>query len=200
MRQPKKRLPAEKRKKQILKAAVTVFARSNYRTAKVVDIAAEVDISEAMVYKYFPTKKSIFLNILEHMSDRIITFWNEEVEKEPDALIALKKMGLAYYERMRKHPNELKVQFQAISEIDDKDIAKQLRQDHLKYIGFINSVLKKGVQQGIVKKNLNTEEVAFLINGGGIVLNMMKLLSFDMTSFKTDLETLLDHLIEMVRV
>jgi TetR/AcrR family transcriptional regulator len=199
MQQPKKRFPAEERKKQILKSAVTVFAKSNYRSAKVVDIAAEVDISEAMVYKYFPTKKSIFLNILEHMSARIITFWKEEVEKEPDAINALKKMGLAYYERMKEHPNELKVQFQAISEIDDEDIARQLRQDHLKYIGFINSVLKKGVRQGIVKKNLNTEEVAFLINGGGIVLNMMKLLSFDITSFKTNLEALIDQFIEMIR-
>jgi len=199
MKPPKKRLPAKERKKQILKSAVTVFARSNYRSAKVMEIAAEVDISEAMVYKYFPTKKSIFLNILEHMSARIITFWKEEVEKEPDALTALKKMGLAYYERMKEHPNELKVQFQAISEIDDEDIARQLRQDHLKYIGFINSVLKKGVQQGIVKKNLNTEEIAFLINGGGIVLNMMKLLSFELTSFKTAPEALLDHFIEMIR-
>ena len=199
MKLPKKRLPATERKKQILKSAVTVFARSNYRSAKVVDIAAEVDISEAMVYKYFQTKKSIFLNILEHMSDRIITFWKEEVEKEPDALIALKKMGLAYYERMKKHPNELKVQFQAISEIDDPDIAGQLRQDHLKYIRFLNSVLQKGVKQGIIKKNLNTEEVAFLINGAGIVLNMMKLLSFDITSFKMNPESLLDHFIEMIR-
>ncbi|MFO7559614.1 MAG: TetR/AcrR family transcriptional regulator [Desulfobacterales bacterium] len=199
MQRPKKRLPAEERKKQILKSAVTVFAKSNYRSAKVVDIADEVAISEAMVYKYFPTKKSIFLAILAHMSARIIAFWKEEVKKEPDALTALKKMGLVYYERMKEHPNELKVQFQAISEIDDEDIARQLRKDHLKYIGFINSVLKKGVRQGIVKQNLNTEELSFLMNGGGIVLNMMQLLSFDITSFKTNPELLLDHFIEMIR-
>jgi hypothetical protein len=48
-------------------------------------------------------------------------------------------------------------------------------------------------------ENLNTEEVAFLINGGRIVMNMMKLLSFDITSFKTDTEALLDHFIEMIR-
>lgn len=199
MQRPKKRLPAEERKKQILKSAVTVFAKSNYRSAKVVDIADEVAISEAMVYKYFPTKKSIFLAILAHMSARIIAFWKEEVKKEPDALTALKKMGLVYYERMKEHPNELKVQFQAISEIDDEDIARQLRKDHLKYIGFINSILKKGVRQGIVKQNLNTEELSFLMNGGGIVLNMMQLLSFDITSFKTNPELLLDHFIEMIR-
>ena len=102
----KKRLPAEERKKQILKCAVKVFAKSNYRSAKVADIAAEAGISEAMVYKYFPTKKSIFLHILEHMSARIITFWQEELDRAPDTLIALRNMGFAYYERMKNHPNE----------------------------------------------------------------------------------------------
>ena len=158
-------------------------------------------ISEAMVYRYFPTKKSIFLNILEHMSDRIITFWKEEVDKEPNTLVALKNMGLVYYERMKKHPNELKVHFQAISEIDDEDIARQLRQDHLKYIGFINSVLQRGIQDGTIKKDIDTSELAFLINGGGIVLNMMKLLSIDLTAFlKTDFGAVMDKYIEMIRV
>ena len=195
----KKRLPAEVRKKQILKCAVRVFAESNYRSAKVADIAAAAGISEAMVYKYFPTKKSIFLHILEHMSARIITFWQEELEKAPDALIALRNMGFAYYERMKKHPNELKVQFQAISEIDDEDIAKRLRKDHLSYISFIRSVLKQGIQQGTIRTDINTYMMALLFNGAGIVLNMMKLLSFDKSFVDDDLEELMGKYIENIK-
>ena len=195
----KKRLPAEERKKQILKCAVKVFAKSNYRSAKVADIAAEAGISEAMVYKYFPTKKSIFLNILEHMSTRIITFWQEEIEKAPDSLVALRNMGFAYYERMKRHPNELKVQFQAISEVDDEDIVKRLCQDHLSYIGFIRSVLKKGIQQGVIRADINSDMMAFLLNGVGIVLNMMKLLSFDKAFVEANLGELMEKYIAMIK-
>jgi AcrR family transcriptional regulator len=199
MQKPKKRIPAEERKKQILKCAVKVFAKSNYRSAKMADIANEAGISEAMVYKHFPSKKVVFLKILQHMSSRIITFWEEEEGKDQDALDVLKNMGLAYYKRMKKHPDELKVQFQAISEIDDKDIAKQLRRDHMSYIGYIDSILKKGVRQGTIKKNLDTGLIAFIFNGGGIVLNMMKLLSFDKEFVEGNFEKLIDQYIDSIK-
>ncbi len=199
MQKYKKRIPAEERRKQILKCAVKVFAKSNYRSAKMADIANEAGISEAMVYKYFPSKKMIFLKILQHMSGRIITFWEEEVGKQQDFLNVLKKMGLAYYKRMKKHPDELKVQFQAISEVDDKDIAEQLRRDHMSYIGYIDSILKKGVQEGTIKKDLDTRLVAFIFNGGGIVLNMMSLLSLDKEFIGDNFETLFDQYIDLIR-
>ena len=200
MQKSRNRLPAEERKKQILKCAVKVFAKSNYRSAKMADIADEAGISEAMVYKHFPSKKVIFLKILQHMSGRIIKFWDEEAEKQQDPLTALRNMGLAYYKRMKRHPDELKVQFQAISEVDDKDIAKQLRREHMSYIGYIDSVLKKGVQQGTIKKDLDTGLIAFIFNGGGIVLNMMKLLSLNKTLIEDNLETLLDQYIDSIRI
>ena len=113
----RRRLPAEERRKQILKSAVRVFARSNYRAAKVADIAAEAGVSEALLYKFFDSKQAIFLEILQHMSQRIVAAWQEEVDREEDAPTALRNMGTTYYERMRNHPEELRVQFQAISEI-----------------------------------------------------------------------------------
>ena len=200
MQKSRNRLPAEERKKQILKCAVKVFAKSNYRSAKMADIADEAGISEAMVYKHFPSKKVIFLKILQHMSGRIIKFWEEEAEKQQDPLTALRNMGLAYYKRMKRHPDELKVQFQAISEVDDKDIAKQLRREHMSYIGYIDSVLKKGVQQGTIKKDLDTGLIAFIFNGGGIVLNMMKLLCLNKPLIEDNLETLLDQYIDSIRI
>ena len=199
MKKIKKRVPAEERKKQILKCAVKVFARSNYRSAKMSDIAAEAGISEAMVYKYFPSKKTIFLKILRHMSDRIITFWREESEKTTDALVVLKSMGLTYYKRMKNHPDELKVQFQAISEIDDKEIARQLRQDHSNYMKYINSVLEKGMEQGVIRKDLDAELTAFLFNGGGIVMNMMKLLSFDKVVNERYIERIIQLFVDSIR-
>jgi AcrR family transcriptional regulator len=135
MKKPRKRLPAAERKKQILSSAVKVFARSNYRAARVADIAAEAGISEAAIYKYFPSKERIFLEILGHMSERILLLWQEELDQEQDALEAMRNMGLSFFRRMMSHPHELKVQFQAISEVDDNKIARQLRQDHENYNG-----------------------------------------------------------------
>ncbi len=199
MKQPQKRLSAEERKKIILKSAVKVFARSNYRTAKMADIGAESGVSEAMVYKHFPSKKAIFLRILQHISDRIFINWEAEAEKNLNALSTLKNMGTAYYHRMKDHPDELKVQFQAISEIDDEDIANQLRQDHIRYIGYFESILKKGVREGSIRSDIDPRAYAFLLNGAGIAQNMMQLLALNIEFIDKHIDQFLDQYIELIR-
>ena len=199
MAQPRKRLPARARKLQIVRSAVSVFARSNYRAAKVADIAAEAEISEAAIYKYFPSKKSVFLEALRHMSDRVIILWQQEVENEEDAVKAIERMAITYYRRMMKHPQELKVQFQAISEVDDRDIARQLRQDHRNYRRFIEEVIKKGIRQGSVRKDLDVPTTGFLLDGVGILMNMMKLLSFHRELTEKSLRKMMDMLIHSIR-
>jgi AcrR family transcriptional regulator len=195
----RKRLPAEERSKQILKSAVRVFARSNYRAAKVADIAAEAGVSEALLYKFFESKQAIFLEILQHMSERIVAAWQEEVDREEDATRALRNMGTTYYERMRKHPEELRVQFQAISEIADEEIAERLRKDHENYVRFITKVIRKGMRQGSVRKDLDVDMLGFLFDGGGILMNMMKLLSLEKEFNQAMVHRLMDHLVDSIK-
>jgi TetR/AcrR family transcriptional regulator len=195
----KKRFSAEERRKQILRSAVRVFAQSNYRAARVVDIASEAGISEATIYKYFPSKKAIFLEILTYMSERIIILWEREYERELDALKTLRAMGNTYYERMMKHPEELKVHFQAVSEVNDTDIAERLRLDHERYVQFITKVLEKGVRQGTIRNDRNIYTMAWLVNGIGILMNMVKLLSFNTVLNETIITQIIDHLIESVK-
>ena len=199
MARNQQRLPAEERRKQILKSAVRTFARSNYRAAKVADIAAEAGISEALIYKLFDSKQAIFLEILQHMSERVVAAWQAEVDREEDALKALRNMGVTYYRRMMKHPDELRVQFQAISEVADGEIAERLRRDHESYMRFITEVIRKGIRQGSIRKDLDIEMLGFLFDGGGILMNMMKLLSFERRFTETRVRRLMDHLVDSIR-
>lgn len=199
MAQPRKRLPADARKTQILKCAVAVFARSNYRVATTADVAAEAGISEALIYKLFPTKKAIFLEILRHMSERIVTLWQDEQDREEDALRALRNMAMKYHARMTQHRDELRVQFQAISEVSDEAIAAQLRCDHENYMRSISAVLERGIRQGTIRGDLDVTTLAFLFNGAGILMNMMQLLAFDRELDEARIGVLVDHLLDSIR-
>ncbi len=199
MSSPRVRLSADKRRKQILRHAVRVFARSNYRAARVADIAAAAGISEAMIYKHFSSKKAIFLEILEHMSSRILSFWQEEIDAEPDALTCLRNMATTYYARMTKHPNELKVQFQAVSETNDQEIARRLHQDHVAYMAMIRGVIERGVEQGTIRKDVDVDILVWLWNGGGIIMNMMRLLSFKREFDEATVARLVEFIIKSMR-
>ncbi len=196
---PRNRLPAEKRRKQIVKCAVRVFARSNYRKARVADIAAEAGISEAMIYKHFPSKKSIFIEILHNMSGRMISRLREEENKEENALEAIRNMAKTFYNLIVNHPDEVKVQFQAISEVDDKEIADRLHQDHEDYMRFIRSVIERGIQQGTVRKDLDVDRLVLLLDGVGVFIELMKLLSFEKHFTETTVVKMTDRLVELMR-
>jgi len=196
---PKKRLPAEERKKQILKCAVKIFAQTNFRSTRVSDIADEAGISEAAIYKHFPSKNTIYLDVLKHMSTRILTFWKEEIHKEPDAYQALRNMGLTYFRRMSMHPDELKVQFQAIAEVGNPEIADRLHQDHQNYMDLIGKVIKKGIRDGSFRKDADPDILSWLFNGVGILMNMMNLLSFREKFNEKTVTKIIDHLLESIK-
>jgi len=200
MSTPKKRLPGQQRREQLLRCAVKVFAQGNYRASRMSDIAREAGVSEAMIYKHFPSKKAIFLEVLERMSKSILAFWQEELDREADALKALQNMVLAYYRRVRTHPDDLKVHFQAISEIGDRDILARLRTDQRSYLSFVRKVIQRGIEQGHISDAVDVEAMTFLYTGGGVIVNLMTLLAFERQFNEALLVKMSRHLLDALRV
>jgi AcrR family transcriptional regulator len=196
---PRNRLTAEKRRKQILKCAVKVFARSNYGKARVADIAAEAGISEATIYKHFPSKKSIFIEILQDMAERMISRLRQEGGGEEDALQALRNMSRTFHSLIVAHPDEVKVQFQAISEIDDAAISARLRRDHEDYMRFIRGVIERGVEQGSVRKDADVDTLVLLLDAVGVFIELMKLLSLEERLTGETAGRMTESLIELMR-
>ena len=63
----RKRIPARERRAQILTAAKSVFSRSGYEGAKTQDIAREAGVSEALVFRHFPTKRALYRSVLRQI-------------------------------------------------------------------------------------------------------------------------------------
>ncbi|REK12543.1 MAG: TetR/AcrR family transcriptional regulator [Planctomycetota bacterium] len=55
-----KRMSGEKRKQAILQAAAPVIARAGFQGASVRDIAEAAGVSEALLYKHFPSKQALY--------------------------------------------------------------------------------------------------------------------------------------------
>ncbi|HNC15582.1 MAG TPA: helix-turn-helix domain-containing protein, partial [Solirubrobacterales bacterium] len=50
---------APERRRQILDAAVRVFARQGFHSTRVADIADEADVAYGLVYHYFSSKENV---------------------------------------------------------------------------------------------------------------------------------------------
>ncbi len=189
-----KRLPANERRKQILKCATGVFARSNFKTATTKQIAGELGISEAAVFNHFPNKKAIFLSILDYVNAQILTRWEEQISQNASAATNLREMGMTYFRAMQEHPDELKVQFQAVSEIDDPEIAKRLSKHHLSYVALVEKLIEQGIQNGEFPTGTSSRSIAYIFDALGVFSNLMSLLN-DNRFDQNEVDRILDHLL-----
>lgn len=60
----KKELLTERRRKQIIDAALAVFSRKGYGEATIPDIAREGGIAVGTIYNYYPSKRDILVSVL----------------------------------------------------------------------------------------------------------------------------------------
>jgi AcrR family transcriptional regulator len=189
------RLNADERKAQILRCATKVFARSNYRVAGIAEIAKEAGISEPTVYKYFPSKKQLFLEILKKVGDVTLRQWQDLADVEADATVALKKIAKTQFEATISRPEFLKVQFQALSETDDEEIRQLLRDNFASYVAFLTEVVRKGQRQGRLDGNVDVGAMAWNILAVGFTLNLTSLLGLSHELSFEKLETIGDMLL-----
>lgn len=62
---------AETRREAIIEAALRVFAAKGYASTPVTEVAERAGISQAYVFKLFPTKEALFLAAIDRCTERI---------------------------------------------------------------------------------------------------------------------------------
>jgi AcrR family transcriptional regulator len=58
---------ATKRQKQILKAAMEVFAQKGYAAATMPEIAQAADVAAGTIYIYYPSKRDLFVTVIREL-------------------------------------------------------------------------------------------------------------------------------------
>jgi AcrR family transcriptional regulator len=63
--QPRKRLPAARRRELLLAAASEIVAEVGARRARLADIAHRAGVTKALVYRHFPSKEAMLVALIE---------------------------------------------------------------------------------------------------------------------------------------
>lgn len=179
------RLPAEQRKRVIIRAAIQEFSNSNFRVAKVSDIATRSNVTDPIIYRFFDSKKDLFLDVLKITSSRTLEhltgkdiFNFERIKSKVEFRNGLVESIWGYLSTMEKYRKEIKIYYQAISEIDDPDINKVIRQAYQSYADLYQSAFEQAKENGIVDENVNTRIIAWDIIGFAIHQSSLFVMNF----------------------
>src|SRR5947199_6017258 len=110
-------MTAQERRADVLRVAVHEFARTGFQGTSTEDVARAAGISQPYLFKMFPTKKALFLALVQHSFARVHQAFIEAVG-DTVGEEALTRMGERYSELLRDRDGLL-MQMQAYAACDD---------------------------------------------------------------------------------
>ena len=118
---------AEDRRESILRAAVGVFAKRGLHGTPTTEIAKAAGISQAYLFRLFPTKLELFVELVRRCNDRVYrTFEDAATHARRDDEDVLEAMGRAYVGLLADR-DVLLVQLHAHAASDEPAIREQMR-------------------------------------------------------------------------
>ncbi len=171
-----RRLPAEQRRREILEAAVTVFAERGYASTGTADIAAAAGIGEPTIYRYFANKQELYLAALRLSGEQVMENWQRIAAENEDPLNALLVLGQWYHQTLRERPEILKLRFRSITEGHDPEVAIRARGIYRELMSFIEGLFEDARAQGRLSPDTDTKTMMWLFMGVGSLLDMTHLL------------------------
>lgn len=178
MVQRARRLPADKRRRQIIESARGVFASQPYGRVGTADLAKAAGISEPALYRHFAGKKDLFVATIRSTGPRLLKIWEDISVEYEDPVETLWAIAVYYYDHLESHSMNMKLQFRALSECDDPEIQAALRDNFNAFVDFVADTLEEGKARGIVRPDVDTRMVAWQFLGIGMTLDLMHMLGF----------------------
>lgn len=174
-----RRMASKERENYLVDKALDVLADSNYRDATVAKIAAAAGVSEPAIYRYFDSKKDLFMAALDRVRENILNDWSKIVSVTEDPIMALKSLAAYHYQFIKEKKTDEKILLMAISEINDPEIKEHLYDNITAIVAFIAEIIAQGKKRRMLDKDLDETLSAWLITAFGIITIFMSLLGLE---------------------
>lgn len=104
------RLSPEERRKQLLAAAIDLFAEMGFGEAKHADIARRVGVSTAATFVYFPTREALLDAVTDEVAEFFLEFFSGIEVVKGGAPATLRSLAMRIVGTAESHRNHVLVQ------------------------------------------------------------------------------------------
>ena len=174
----RKRLPAEERRRAILKAAQRVFSSSSYAGATTAEIAREAGVSEPVLYRHFASKRDLWTACLD-------AAW-EELRGALDAAVA-EMLEVPREELLARLPEERAASvppsaarwkkallpnlwMQGVTEAGEDRVIRKHVARHMRVVhDHVAAKLRDGQAAGVVPADRDPDAEAWVMIAGGLL-------------------------------
>ncbi len=145
----------EIKKKKIIEACLIIVDKYGIKGATTARIAKEVGVVESALYRHFPSKKEIFLQILKE-TYKIFESIIEEVEKmETDPLNKLTIILEKQLDFLKLYPGLIRIVYSDEIYKRDEEFLSKLNNFLNSLIERIEKIIREGVKKKVVKPDID---------------------------------------------
>ncbi|GDY30841.1 TetR/AcrR family transcriptional regulator [Gandjariella thermophila] len=167
-----KRLPRAVRERQILDAAVAVFARHGFHTASMDEISEVAGISKPMLYAYLGSKEDLYVACLRREGERLMAAIEAGADPAAPPDVQLWRGLRAFFGFVAEHADGWRVLHQPASAAGGQ-FAGELAALRGRMIGLVGRLLVRAVSNGNVAAGIgaatrrDTDGLAAALVGAG---------------------------------
>ncbi|MGH0033936.1 MAG: TetR/AcrR family transcriptional regulator [Myxococcota bacterium] len=142
------------RRHEILEAAERVFARSGYWNATTVDVAKEVGLTQPALYRYFDSKRTLFVEALVLREWEGVEAYVRAVQHPGSALDRLRALTRSALELTLAHPDMGRLRVQAaVVAAEDEEIRELVRTARRSLRSAYERLIRQGQEDGSVRSD-----------------------------------------------
>ncbi len=150
--------------RQILEAAVKVFAEQGFHNSTVAQIAKVAGVADGTIYLYFKNKDDILFQFYAYKAKQVFECFRKAVDEADTAIDKLRNLVHSHLAEFQKDIN-MAIVYQAETHQHRRSAQEIIKEMSKMYRDIISEVIEQGQQQGHLRRNLYIGLVMRLING-----------------------------------
>jgi AcrR family transcriptional regulator len=149
---PARRLPADERRAQILREAARLFGSHGFNGTTTRDVAARVGLTEAALYRYFPSKEAMYSAILdERMAAPDVIETLEPHARRGDDRAVFTGLALALLESVEADPTFLRLVL--YSALEGHELAHPFQEQRMRRLrDFLTGYIARRAREGAFRR------------------------------------------------
>jgi AcrR family transcriptional regulator len=155
----------ERRVEEILEAAREVFCRKGYEGAAMAEIAARLGVVEGTLYKYFDSKRSLLLKVLEHWYEQMFGDYSQQLAGVRGARQRLRLLVWHHLRTIAQEPSLCRLMFREVRSGQDYE-GSELHAMNRRYTELLVEVLREGVAAGEFRGGMPLPLLRDMVYGG----------------------------------
>lgn len=150
--------------RQILDAAIKVFARQGFHQSTVAQVAKAAGVADGTIYLYFKSKDDILFQFYEYKARQVFERFRRAVDEATHAVDKLRNLVRTHLSEFQNDIN-MAIVYQAETHQHRRAVQEAIKEMSKMYRDIVTEIVELGQREGNLRPDLTIGLVMRLING-----------------------------------